>query len=102
MALVGFTGTAAAIGNAVQRRFSPGATTPYAAVVVGVLVLLLPVILGRVLAVVGWPLSPAAVLLVGVGFTLELLAWASGFGAMLTNAFSGWQAHRASRFTAAP
>lgn len=95
MALVGFTGTAAAIGNAVQRRFSPGATTPYAAVVVGVLVILSPVILGRVLAIVGWPLTPAAMLLVGVGFTLELLAWASGFGAMLTNAFSGWQARRA-------
>ena len=94
MALVGFTGTAAAIGNAVQRRFSPGATTPYAAVVVGVLVILSPVILGRVLAIVGWPLTPAAVLLAGIGFTLELLAWASGFGAMLTNAFSGWQARR--------
>jgi hypothetical protein len=94
MALVGFTGTAAAIGNAVQRRYAPGAQTPYMAVVVGVLVILSPVLLGRLLAVVGWPVSPAAVLLVAVGFTLELLAWASGFGAMLSTALSGWRSRR--------
>ena len=97
MALVGFTGTAAAIGNAVQRRYAPGAQTPYMAVVVGVLVILSPVILGRLLAMVGWPVTPAAVLLVGIGFTLELLAWASGLGAMLTHAFAGWQSRRPRR-----
>ena len=102
MALVGFTGTAAAIGNAVQRRYSPGAQTPYMAVVVGVLVILSPVILGRVLAVVGWPVTPAAVLLVGVGFTLELLAWASGFGAVLSTALSGWRSRRARHTMVAP
>jgi hypothetical protein len=97
MALVGFTGTAAAIGNAVQRRYSPGAQTPYMAVVVGLLVILSPVLLGRLLAVVGWPVTPVSVLLVAIGFTLELLAWASGFGAMLGHAFSGWQARRPHR-----
>jgi hypothetical protein len=102
MALVGFTGTAAAIGNAVQRRYSPGAQTPYMAVVVGVLVILSPVILGRLLSVVGWPVTPAAVLLVGIGFTLELLAWASGFGAMLSTALSGWQSRRPRRGIVTP
>jgi hypothetical protein len=102
MALVGFTGAAAAIGNAVQRRYSPGAQTPYMAVVVGLLVILSPVILGRLLAVVGWPVTPVSVLLVALGFTLELLAWASGFGAMLGHAFSGWQARRPRRGIVAP
>ena len=102
MALVGFTGTAAAIGNAVQRRYAPGAQTPYMAVVVGLLVILAPVLLGRVLAVAGWPVAPISVLLVAAGFTLELLAWASGFGAMLTNAFTGWQARRPRRGLVAP
>jgi hypothetical protein len=102
MALVGFTGTAAAIGNAVQRRCSPGAQTPYMAVVVGLLVILSPVILGRLLAVVGWPVTPVSVLLVAIGFTLELLAWASGFGAMLGHAFSGWQARRPRRAVVPP
>jgi hypothetical protein len=102
MALIGFTGTAAAVGNAVQRRYAPGAQTPYMAVVVGLLVILSPVILGRLLAVVGWPVTPVSVLLVAVGFTLELLAWASGFGAMLGHAFSGWQARRPRRGIVAP
>jgi hypothetical protein len=102
MALVGFTGTAAAIGNAVQRRYSPGAQTPYMAVVVGLLVILSPVLLGRLLAVVGWPVTPVSVLLVAIGFTLELLAWASGFGAMLGHAFSGWQARRPHRGLVTP
>jgi hypothetical protein len=102
MALVGFTGTAAAIGNAVQRRYSPGAQTPYMAVVVGLLVIVSPVILGRLLAVVGWPITPVSVLLVAIGFTLELLAWASGFGAMLAHAFSGWQARRPRRAVVTP
>jgi hypothetical protein len=97
MALVGFTGAAAAIGNAVQRRYSPAAQTPYMAVVVGLLVIVSPVLLGRLLAVVGWPVTPVSVLLVAIGFTLELLAWASGFGAMLGHAFSGWQARRPHR-----
>jgi hypothetical protein len=65
MALVGFTGAAAAIGNAVQRRYSPAAQTPYMAVVVGLLVIVSPVLLGRLLAVVGWPVTPVSVLLVG-------------------------------------
>jgi hypothetical protein len=94
MALIGFTGTAAAIGNAVQRRYAPAAQTPFMAVVVGLLVILSPVILGRLLAVVGWPVTPVSVLLVAIGFTLELLAWASGFGAILGHAFSGWRARR--------
>jgi len=102
MALVGFTGTAAAIGNAVQRRYSPGAQTPYMAVVVGLLVILSPVLVGRLLAVVGWPVTPVSVLLVAIGFTLELLAWASGFGAMLGHAFSGWQARRPHRGLVTP
>jgi hypothetical protein len=102
MALVGFTGTAAAIGNAVQRRYSPGAQTPYMAVVVGLLVILSPVLLGRLLAIAGWPVTPVSVLLVAIGFTLELLAWASGFGAMLGYAFSGWQARRPHRGIVTP
>jgi hypothetical protein len=102
MALVGFTGTAAAIGSAVQRRYSPGVQTPYMAVVVGLLVILSPLIVGRLLAVIGWPVTPISIVLVAIGFTLELLAWASGFGAMLGHAFSGWQARRPHRGLVAP
>ena len=94
MALVGFTGTAAAVGGLVQRRLSGGVRVDFAAVLVGLLVILSPLLVARLLALGGWPLTPVAVVLVGVGFAVELLAWASGFGAMLMNAFTRWQARR--------
>ncbi len=94
MALVGFTGTAAAVGGLVQRRLSGGVRVDFAAVLVGLLVILSPLLVARLLALGGWPLTPVAVVLVGVGFAVELLAWASGFGAMLINAFTRWQARR--------
>ena len=94
MALVGFTGTAAAVGGLVQRRMSGEVRVDFAAVLVGLLVILSPLLVARLLALGGWPLTPVAVILVGVGFAVELLAWASGFGAMLMNAFTRWQARR--------
>jgi len=60
---------------------------------------LLPLLVGRVLALGGWTLSPVVFLLVATGLAVEFLAWASGFGAVLTNTFSRWQARRATRST---
>ena len=92
MALIGFTGTAAAVGGYVQRR--SGVPRDYLAVLIGVLVILSPLLVARLLALGGWPLTPVAIALVAFGFGIELLAWASGFGAMLINAFTRWQARR--------
>ena len=97
MAVVGFTGTAAAIGGFVRRRFAPGPAGAFVSVAVGIFVILLPLLIGRMLAVAGWPATPLAFLLIATGFAVELLAWASGFGAVLTNAFTRWQARRAPR-----
>jgi hypothetical protein len=97
IAVIGFAASAAAIGRGVQRRFALGDGGNYVSVAIGVLVILSPLLLGRVLAVAGWPVTPFALLLIGAGFAFELLAWASGFGAMLTNAFTRWQAQRSSR-----
>jgi hypothetical protein len=46
----------------------------------GDLVILLPLLLGRVVALGGWTFSPVVFLLVAVGLGVEFLAWASGFG----------------------
>jgi hypothetical protein len=94
MALIGFTGTAAAVGGVVQRRLSGGVRVDFAAVLVGLLAILSPLLVARLLALAGWPLTPVAMVLVAVGFAVELLAWATGFGAMLINAFTRWQARR--------
>jgi hypothetical protein len=61
----------------------------------------MPVLLGRVVGLVGWPISPLAFLLLAIGMGVEFLAWSSGFGAVLTNAFGRWRATRAMR-TPAP
>jgi hypothetical protein len=97
MAVVGFTGTAAAIGGAVLRRAGSASPAPFFEIVVGVLIILLPLLIGRMLAVAGWTLTPIAVLFVALGFIVELLAWSSGFGAALTNSFTRWRARRIAR-----
>jgi hypothetical protein len=39
---------------------------------------------------------------VAVGFVVEFLAWSSGLGAVLTNAFARWSARRAMRAPVPP
>jgi hypothetical protein len=100
MAIAGFSGTACAVGQWTRRRFGSANVSPFLDVALGVVVVLMPLMLGRVLALAGWPMTPVVALLVAAGFALELLAWSSGFGAVLTNIFSRWQARRAVRATA--
>jgi len=99
MAIVGFTGTASAVGQWTRRRFGIGTAPGFGDVCLGILIILLPVLVGRVVGLAGWTLSPVVFLLVGTGLAVEFLAWSSGFGAVLTNVFSRWQATRAARAT---
>ena len=100
MAVVGFSGTAYAVGQWARRRFGIATMSPFGDVWLGILIILLPLLAGRVIALGGWPLSPVVFMLVATGLAVEFLAWASGFGAVLTNAYSGWRARRAARSTA--
>jgi hypothetical protein len=97
MAVVGFTGTGAAVGSVVLRKLGVANPAPFLEVATGILVVLSPLLLGRLLAFGGWSVAPIAVLLVTLGFIVELLAWSSGFGAALTNSFTRWRARRAIR-----
>ena len=99
MAVVGFSGTAYAVGQWARRRFGIATISGFADICLGILIILLPLLLGRVVALGGWTLSPVVFLLVATGLAVEFLAWASGFGAVLTNTFSRWQATRAARST---
>ena len=100
MAVVGFSGTAYAVGQWARRRFGIATTSAFADVCLGTLIIILPLLLGRIVALGGWTFGPLVFLLVATGLAVEFLAWASGFGAMLTNTFSRWQARRAARSTA--
>ncbi|HSC26324.1 MAG TPA: hypothetical protein VLD67_03565 [Vicinamibacterales bacterium] len=102
LALVGFSGTAYSVGQWTRRRFGMGTQPGFVDVCLGVVVILLPVLAARLIALAGWPVTPLAVLLLATGFGVEFLAWTTGFGAVLTNAFTRWQAHRAPQTTAPP
>ena len=97
MAIVGFSGTASAVGQWARRRFGIGMAPGFGDICLGILIILLPVLVGRLVGLGGWPLSPIVFLLVATGLAVEFLAWSSGFGAVLTNAFSRWQATRSAR-----
>jgi hypothetical protein len=125
MALVGFTGTALAAGQWARGRFGFGSAADrttvlndtgvpeprvqsfierpgFLEVCAGVLVILLTLLIGRLLGLAGWPASPFAGLLIAAGVAIEYLAWTSGFGAVLTNAFGTWQTRRAARASVQP
>jgi hypothetical protein len=97
MALAGFSGTVYAVGQWTRRRMGLTTAAPFVDILLGIFVILLPVLVGRVLSLAGWPATPFAFLLLSVGFVVELVAWSSGFGAVLSNGFSRWQARRAAR-----
>jgi hypothetical protein len=95
LALVGFTGTAAAIGARARRRMNLAVDSPFLDVAVGIVAILLVLLVGRLLAIAG--LGPFAFLLAAAGFGIEYLAWACGFGAVLMNLFARWQSRRTVR-----
>jgi hypothetical protein len=97
MALAGFSGTVYAVGQRTRRSLGVSAAPPIVDIFLGVLVILLPVLVGRMVAIAGWPGGPIAVPLIGLGFLVEFVAWSSGFGAVLTNAAARWQARRSAR-----
>ena len=101
MALLGFTGTAYSVGQWMRRRFGLAPQPGFADVVLGVVMILMPLLIGRLIAVAGWPVNGLALILIISGVALEFLAWTAGFGAVLANTFSRWQARRAARAGAA-
>jgi hypothetical protein len=99
LALVGFSGTAYAIGQAARRRFGMSGQAAFFDVCLGLLVILSPLLIGRVVGLAGWPANPLAWLLVLTGTAFEFLAWTTGFGAVLMNTFSRWRSRRQARTT---
>jgi hypothetical protein len=97
LALGGFAGVAFAVGQRARRRAALGAAPGFVDVFIGILVILLPLLLARLIGLAGWPITPLAFVLIAIGIGVEFIAWSAGFGAVLTNAFSRWQARRGAR-----
>ena len=78
--LVGFTGVAYHIGRLLQDKVEALRARPYAATFGGILLLVSPVLLARLVGLSGemwflvWPIA-------AVGFLLEYIAWTAGLGA---------------------
>jgi hypothetical protein len=85
--IVGFTAVAYQVGRLVSARLGSTTLNPYLTVIVGILVVLTPVLLGRVLGIGGPLLLPLALPVLLIGFLAEYLAWTVGFGAVALNQF---------------
>ncbi len=95
LALVGFTGAALTIGQWTRRRFNLGSASGFADIWLGILIVLFPVLVGRLVALGGGLTGPIVFLLLAAGIGLEFLVWSTGLGAVLANTFSRWHARRA-------
>ena len=83
---VGFTAVAYRIGGFVSARMG-SALNPYMTAVAGIVVVMLPVLIGRVLGIGGAMMLPLALPLLVLGFLAQYLAWTVGFGAVALNRF---------------
>jgi hypothetical protein len=82
IALLGFTSIAYRVGQFVSERFGWGVSSPYATTVLGILVVVSPLLLARLLSLLGGPIVPMAFGLGVIAFVVEYVVWTIGFGAV--------------------
>ncbi|MEO8257839.1 MAG: hypothetical protein ABI868_10890 [Acidobacteriota bacterium] len=80
--LVGFTAVAFYLGGLVKVRFNWIDRNPYLTVITGIVVLISPVLIARLLGLAGGLVFPISGALSFFGFLLEYAAWTVGFGAV--------------------
>jgi hypothetical protein len=85
--LLGFTGAASGLARALQPRAPWAASKGLTALVVGLLLIWVLTILGRVVTLGGGPLAVTGTVLVFVGFAIEYAAWTVGLGGALLTRF---------------
>jgi hypothetical protein len=82
VALVGFTSVAYHIGRLLNARFGWVGGGPYATTIAGILVVVSPLLLARLLGLAGGAVFPMTFGLLAIGTILEYIAWTIGFGAV--------------------
>ena len=80
--LVGFTAVASNLGRLVRQRFDWSDRNPYVTVVTGIVLLISPVLIARLIGLGGVLLFPITGTLAFLGFLAEYVAWTVGFGAV--------------------
>jgi hypothetical protein len=79
--LIGFTGVAYHLGRLLQDRVDYLRTRPYAATVAGIVLIVSPLLLGRLVGLTG-QMRFVVGILVGIGVVIEYIAWTTGLGAV--------------------
>ncbi len=82
VALVGFTAVAYHIGHLLNARFGWVGGGPYATTIAGILIVVSPLLLARLLGLAGGVVFPMTLGLLVIGTILEYIAWTIGFGAV--------------------
>jgi hypothetical protein len=82
VALVGFTSVAYHIGHLLNARFGWVGGGPYATTIAGILIVVSPLLVARLLGLAGGVLFPMTLGLLAIGTILEYIAWTIGFGAV--------------------
>jgi len=82
IALVGFTAIAYRVGQVVSGRLGWSTSGPYAPTILGVLVIVAPLLLARLLSLIGGPILPMTFGLGVIAFLVEYVVWTIGFGAV--------------------
>ena len=82
IALVGFTAVSYQVGRLLSARAGWMALGPYATTMAGLVAIVGPMLLSRLIGLIGGPFSVMSTGLGTVGFFMEYAAWTIGFGAM--------------------
>lgn len=88
--LLGFTAIACRLGEWVQDRLGWRAHSALLATAIGLLLLVLPTMIARLLAVTPAPLGLVTWSLLVTGILIESIAWLIGLGATLMTGFGRW------------
>jgi hypothetical protein len=80
--LVGFTAVAYRLGGVTNHRLAWHHGNPYLTAITGIMLLVSPVLIARVIGLADWLLFPITGSLVFLGLLAEYLAWTVGFGAV--------------------
>ena len=88
VALVGFTSVAYHVGHLLGARIGRVGDGPYATTIAGVLILVSPLLVARLLGLAGGIVFPMTLGFLVIGTILEYVAWTIGFGAVALARFN--------------
>ncbi len=83
--IVGFTGVALGVGRSARSRMGGLGPAGYTTVWAGIVLLVIPTILGETLEVAGGLFRAFGLMFLLTGFLIEYAAWTAGIGALILN-----------------